>query len=134
MPKYNYFKMNIERIIAFTKTYFRIPDIHHLEAYKKLVQYIIFITIFLIFIILKSHTSESNQKLIVKNITVRVNTTPAITFYPHIAVVVESRTVDHLVAIVHNVNHHIPSTWPIQIFHGKDNLNFIKNSTLAPLI
>jgi hypothetical protein len=70
----------------------------------------------------------------VKNLTGQVNTTPAITFYPHIAVIVESRTVDHLVAIVHNVNHHIPSTWPIQIFHGKDNANFIKNSTLAPLI
>ncbi|CAF4029012.1 unnamed protein product [Rotaria sp. Silwood2] len=55
-------------------------------------------------------------------------------FYPCIAVLVESRAVDHIIAIVDNVNHHIPSTWPIQIFHGKDNEGFIRNSTLAPLI
>ena len=55
-------------------------------------------------------------------------------FYQCIAVIVEFRRVDLLVTVVHNINHHIPSTWPIQIFHGKDNENFIKNSTLAPLI
>ncbi|CAF3426336.1 unnamed protein product, partial [Rotaria sp. Silwood2] len=55
-------------------------------------------------------------------------------FYPCIAVLVESRAVDHLVTIVHNVNHNIPLIWPIQIFHGKDNEGFIRNSTLAPLI
>ncbi|CAF3152298.1 unnamed protein product, partial [Rotaria sp. Silwood2] len=55
-------------------------------------------------------------------------------FYPCIAVLVEFRAVNHLVTIVHNVNHHIPLTWPIQIFHGKDNEAFIRNSTLAPLI
>jgi hypothetical protein len=42
--------------------------------------------------------------------------------------------VDHIIAIVHNVNRHIPSSWPIQIFHGKHNEDFIRNSTLAPLI
>jgi hypothetical protein len=49
-------------------------------------------------------------------------------------VIVEFRTTDLLVSVIHNVNHHIPSTWPIQIFHGKDNQNFIQNSTLAALI
>ena len=62
-----------------------------------------------------------------KNIT-------SIDFYPHIAVLVEFRRLDHIITIVHNVNNHIPSTWPIQIFHGKENEDFIKNSTLAPLI
>jgi hypothetical protein len=54
--------------------------------------------------------------------------------YPNIAVLVEFRAVDHIITIVHNVNDHIPSSWPIQIFHGKDNEQFIRNSTLAPLI
>jgi hypothetical protein len=53
---------------------------------------------------------------------------------PYTAVIVEFRAVDQLVAIVHNVNYHIPSAWPIQIFHGKSNEDFIRNSTLAPLI
>ena len=60
--------------------------------------------------------------------------TSASRIHPHIAVIVEFRTVDHLVAVVHNVNHHIPSSWPIQIFHGTENEPFIRNSTLAPLI
>ena len=66
----------------------------------------------------------------------RVNTTlfSKEAFFPCIAVMVEFRAVDQLVSVVHNVNHHIPSTWPIQIFHGKDNEQFIRNSTLAPLI
>ena len=58
----------------------------------------------------------------------------AIDFHPNIAVIVEFRAVDQMVSIVHNVNYHIPSVWPIQIFHGKANQNFIQNSTLAPLI
>lgn len=41
---------------------------------------------------------------------------------------------DWIVAVVHNVNHYIPSAWPILIFHGNDNQEFIRNSTLAPLI
>ncbi|CAF3191166.1 unnamed protein product, partial [Rotaria sp. Silwood2] len=55
-------------------------------------------------------------------------------FHPCIAILVEFRTTDKIISVVHNVNHHIPSTWPIQIFHGKSNENFIKNSTLLPLI
>jgi len=55
--------------------------------------------------------------------------------YPNIAVLVEFRSVDRLVSIVMNILHHLPSSWPIQIFHGKTNLNFIKNSSdLSPLI
>lgn len=55
-------------------------------------------------------------------------------FYSCIAVLVEFRTNDLIVTVVHNVNIHIPLTWPIQIFHGEANENFIRNSTLAPLI
>ena len=55
-------------------------------------------------------------------------------FYPQIAVIVEFRIVEQLIVIVHNVNHHIPAMWPIQMFHGQDNENLIRNSTLAPLI
>ena len=65
--------------------------------------------------------------------SLRANST-SIDFYPHIAVLVEFRTTDRIVTVVHNVNQHIPSSWPIQIFHGTTNQNFIRNSTLAPLI
>ena len=57
-----------------------------------------------------------------------------VTFQPNIAILIEFRTVDHIISVVHHVNHHVPSSWPIQIFHGKDNEHFIRNSTLAPLI
>ncbi|CAF3698472.1 unnamed protein product [Rotaria sordida] len=80
-----------------------------------------------------SFTFLYHQEQIITNTTLSINTS-SLPFYPYIAVLVEFRTVDHIIAIVHNVNHHIPSTWPIQIFHGKDNEDFIKNSTLAPLI
>ena len=49
----------------------------------------------------------------------------SVDFYPYIAVLIEFRTADRMIAIVHNVNYHIPSSWPIQIFHGKDNQQFI---------
>ncbi len=55
-------------------------------------------------------------------------------FYPCIAVLVEFHTTDKIISVVDNVNLHIPLTWPIQIFHGKENEIFIKTSTLAPLI
>jgi hypothetical protein len=55
-------------------------------------------------------------------------------FYPCIGVLVEFRITDRIISVVDNVNLHIPSTWPIQIFHGEENENFIKTSTLAPLI
>jgi hypothetical protein len=55
--------------------------------------------------------------------------------YANIAVLVEFRSIDRLVTIVMNILHNIPSSWHIQIFHGKTNLQFIKNSsTLRPLI
>lgn len=55
-------------------------------------------------------------------------------FYPQIAVIVEFRVLEQLIVIVHNVNHHIPPMWPIQMFHGIENEQLIRNSTLAPLI
>ncbi|CAF2777676.1 unnamed protein product [Rotaria sp. Silwood2] len=81
-----------------------------------------------------SSTFLYHRKLIITNTTILTMNISSLDFYPYIAVLVEFRTADHIVAIVHNVNHNIPSTWPIQIFHGKDNEGFIRNSTLAPLI
>ncbi len=55
--------------------------------------------------------------------------------YPNIAVLVEFRSIDILVSIVMNILQHLPSSWPIQIFHGKTNFNFLKNSpTLSSFI
>lgn len=95
----------------------------------------------LIYIIKVSQTFFNCPKFVSYNISILFTTTTTTTtmttttdFYPHIAVLVEFRTTDMLVTVVHNVNHHIPSTWPIQIFHGKENENFIKTSTLAPLL
>ncbi|CAF3399432.1 unnamed protein product [Rotaria sp. Silwood2] len=119
----------MERIFILTKTHLKLPDTYEFGVDKKTIKFIILLTIFIIFLIIISTISSSNRKLIIKNI---IN--PVDNFYSCIAVLVEFRTVDHIIAIVHNVNHHIPSTWPIQIFHGKDNEDFIRNSTLAPLI
>jgi hypothetical protein len=47
---------------------------------------------------------------------------------------VEFRSTPLLVAIVMNVLHNIPADWPIQIFHGKDNLKFLLNSQLSGYI
>ncbi|CAF4154003.1 unnamed protein product [Rotaria sordida] len=119
----------MKRILTLTKTHLKLPNICEFRVDKRTIKIIILLTIFIIFIIITSNISLSDRKLIIKNIT-----NPANNFYPCIAVLVEFRTVDHIIAIVHNVNYHIPSTWPIQIFHGKYNENLIKNSTLAPLI
>jgi hypothetical protein len=74
------------------------------------------------------------QKSFDRNLFSRFNKFSSKDFYPCIAVLVEFGSKDKIISIVHNVNHHIPSTWPIQIFHCKENENFIKTSTLAPLI
>jgi hypothetical protein len=54
--------------------------------------------------------------------------------HPYIAVLVEFRSTPLLVAVVLNVMHNIPASWPIQIFHGKNNLNFLRNSQLSVYI
>lgn len=55
--------------------------------------------------------------------------------YPNIAVIVDFRSNDPLISAIMNIYHHLPSSWPIQIFHGKDNLQFFQNSSaLKPLI
>ncbi|CAF1613014.1 unnamed protein product, partial [Rotaria sp. Silwood1] len=92
------------------------------------------LTSFIFFIVTMSSTFLYHRKLIIINTTILTMNTSSLSFYPYIAVLVEFRAVDHIITIVHNINYHIPSTWPIQIFHGKDNEAFIKNSTLAPLI
>ena len=55
-------------------------------------------------------------------------------FYPCIAVLVEFRRTDRIISVVDNVYLHIPSSWPIQIFHGEENEDFIRSSTLGPWI
>jgi uncharacterized protein DUF5672 len=90
--------------------------------------------ILIVFILTTSHTFLYRKTLATPNTTISITNTTKIDFYQHIAVLVEFRTTDFIISIVNNVNNHIPSTWPIQIFHGKDNQDFIKNSTLAPLI
>jgi len=126
--------MDIERILTYIKRYFKISDVYDLGAYKRIVKFISLFTVVVIFIIIKSNIFVSSPKPIMTNVTIPTNKTSSTMFHPNIAVIVDFRTVDHIVAIIHNVNDHIPSTWPIQIFHGKDNQDFIKNSTLAPLI
>jgi hypothetical protein len=54
--------------------------------------------------------------------------------HPYIAVLVEFRSTPLLVTIVTNVLHNIPTSWPIQIFHGEDNANFLRNSQLNKYI
>ena len=95
---------------------------------------LIILIIFSIFIIIISYIFLYRPNHINIKQTIPVLNTTKIDFYPHIAVLVEFRTTDHIISAVHNVNYHIPSTWPIQIFHGKENEGFIRNSTLQPLI
>ena len=109
------------------------------KSFKLFVAFLIFTIVILII----SHKILNYPKLISTVVTTTTTTTTTTTLrinttvtdiFPNIAVLVEFRTTDLIVTVVHNVNHHIPSTWPIQIFHGKDNQDFIMNSTLAPLI
>ena len=55
-------------------------------------------------------------------------------FHSCVAVLVEFRRTDRIISVVDNVHLHIPLTWPIQIFHGEENEDFIRSSTLAPWI
>ncbi|CAF0768161.1 unnamed protein product [Adineta steineri] len=92
------------------------------------------LVILIVCIVFITHIFQYHRRILNTNTTMSTVKPILIDFYPNIAVLVESRTTDLIVTVVHNVNYHIPSTWPIQIFHGKDNQDFIKNSTLAPLI
>ena len=53
---------------------------------------------------------------------------------PCVAVLVEFRSSAMIFTVVHNVQYHLPASWRIQIFHGKENAPFLRDSTLAPLI
>ena len=96
---------------------------------KKSVQLIILLT-FTSLILLSTFYTHIHRE----NCLIETNHSFSSDFYPHIAVLVEDRTTDRIISIVHNINHHIPSSWPIQIFPGKDNEHFMRNSTLAPFI
>jgi hypothetical protein len=87
-----------------------------------------------VFIKPKPKTSVSTLHRLETQMTKVANTSSADTFYPNIALIIESRAAYQMIAIIHNVNYHIPPSWPIQIVHGKDNEQFIRKSTLAPLI
>ncbi|CAF3324321.1 unnamed protein product [Rotaria socialis] len=121
--------MNLETISTLIKNHLKLQYICDFGKDKKIFRFMISIAIFIIFILTLSSSPIYNEIFSIKAAANASNK-----FYPCIAVLVEFRAVDHIVAVVHNVNHHIPSSWPIQIFHGKENQNFIKNSTLAPLI
>ena len=114
----------------------KLPSKSDLVISTKAIKLVIFLSIFVICIIIISNTSTppTVKVMLTKDMTIRANITPENIFHPNIAVIVDFRIADHIVAVVHNVNHHIPSTWPIQIFHGKENFGFIMNSTLAPII
>ncbi len=105
-----------------------------LKISKQTIQSIITIAFFIIFILLISHSYIYRHNIYIFQMGNGSTYSFTADFYPHIAVLVEFRITDRIVSIVHNINHHIPSTWPIQIFHGTANQDFIKNSTLAPLI
>ncbi|CAF0931005.1 unnamed protein product [Didymodactylos carnosus] len=39
-----------------------------------------------------------------------------------------------LIYAILNVRHHLPSDWPIQVFHGSENAEFLRNSSLSEYI
>ncbi|CAF1399264.1 unnamed protein product, partial [Didymodactylos carnosus] len=56
-------------------------------------------------------------------------------FYPNSASIVDFRISALLITIILNVLQHIPTSWPIQIFHSKQNFYFLSNSTgLKPYV
>ena len=130
----------MERIIGYIRTHFNLSNIYNLELYKRLVKYIVLLTVLIIFIVIKTSTSVLDQNTLSINITTDTNKTqpkkisPADIFHPHIAIIVDFRIADHIISVIHNVNYNIPASWPIQIFHGKENEGFLRNSTLQPLI
>ncbi|CAF0884594.1 unnamed protein product [Didymodactylos carnosus] len=50
------------------------------------------------------------------------------------AVTFDFRNIDMLIYTILNIRHHLPNEWPIQIFHGKENYQFLLNSTLSTYI
>jgi hypothetical protein len=116
------------------KTLFRIPDIFNFKKFGKVIILIFLLIYLLVFIKSKSNTYIPTLQQFQTEIKWVGNNSSADIFYPNIGMIIEFRAVYHVIAIVHNVNHHIPSSWPIQIFHGKHNEQFIRESTLAPLI
>jgi hypothetical protein len=92
------------------------------------------LTSFFLLLKIMSHLTVATPLFLQLKSRSAVNSSSRDTFYPNIAVLVEFRAVDHIITVVRNVNDNIPSSWPIQIFHGKENEHFIRNSTLSPLI
>ena len=86
-----------------------------------------------VYFVINIHELFTSTQDTLKPVILWANHSPTV-FYPCIAVIVENRTIDLLVTVVHNINYNIPSSWPIQIFHNKKNEQFIQSSSLAPLI
>jgi hypothetical protein len=104
------------------------------KRFCRIITLIAVLTSFLMLLKIMANTTVFTSPLLQSTIISVVNSLSEDIFYPNIAVLVEFRSLDHIIAVVRNVNNHIPSSWPIQIFHGKENEHFIRNSTLAPLI
>ena len=78
-----------------------------------------------------NHFSKSNSGmqpfLTINENVAEIRLSPT-SIHPHVATIVEFRVV------VHDVDHHIPLTWPFQTSRDKENEEFIRNSTLMPFI
>jgi hypothetical protein len=116
------------------QVYFKEPAISNLIKLFRIITFIVALTSIFVIIEIIPHNTKSIPPLLQTKILWVTNKTFTDTFYPNIAVIVEFRALPKVTAIVHNINDHIPASWPIQIFHGKENEHFIRNSTLAPLI
>ena len=128
------FLIRIKLEMTIVQSTFIRPIAYGFKRLWKGILLIIFST--LLFVSFKSvaKTTESAVPVQVTEITHIIDRPPAKTRYPNIAVLVEFRSAHQIIAIVFNINQHLPSTWPVLIFHGKENENFIRNSTLASLI
>jgi hypothetical protein len=120
--------------MTLVQDYIKRPSIHNSKKFWRCIILIVLLALLFVSIKFKSNTTESDSPGKTTDMRTLPDQPLSEIRYPNIAVIVEYRAVDHLVAIVHNNNQHLPSSWPIQIFHGKDNEKFIRNSTLAPLI
>jgi hypothetical protein len=116
------------------QNYFIKPVLYNSKRFYRTITLIVVLISFLVLVKITPNTTISIPPLLQTKIICVASNSFTDTFYPNIAVLIEFRAVDHIIAVVHNVNHHIPASWPIQIFHGKENEYFIRNSTLAPLI
>jgi hypothetical protein len=90
----------------------------------RLISFLLVLSLFIICTFIHTNYTRSSISLYKPNMDPQI-------LYPYIAVLVEFRSTPLLVTVVLNILHNIPADWPIQIFHGKNNSNFLQNSTLS---